>query len=234
MTLPPRSARQTQAGDHGEETAVNSVEQASLLIRQDILSGHYGPGARIKVADLSSRFGFSAMPLREALRKLEGEGLVEIEPKRGATVRRLDRGFIEDLYELNAELQLLAIRRFIRVMTLDKLDELEERAAAYEAAIAAGERERGVRLNRELHARMVEFGGNQEALRMFQRGWELIGAFRLRFGYGPSRERGLVREHRLLLDALRRQDLQMAEAVIRMQQAAVVEDLFARLVDEGL
>lgn len=233
MTLPSSSAPQTPAGEKGEEAASNSVEQASRLIRQDILSGHYGPGARIKVADLSSRFGFSAMPLREALRKLEGEGLIEIEPNRGATVRKLDRGFIEDLFELNAELQLLAIRRFLRVMTLDKLDELEERAAAYAAAVEDGDRERSVRLNRDLHARMVEFGGNQEALRVFLRGWELIGAFRLRFGYGPGRERGLVREHRLLLDALRRQDLQMAEAIIRMQQAAVLEDLFARLADAG-
>lgn len=232
MTLSPRTGRQTPTGENGEDAASNSVEQACLLIRQDILSGHFGPGARIKVADLSSRFGFSAMPLREALRKLEGEGLVEIEPNRGATVRKLDRSFIEDLFELNAELQLLAIRRFLRVMTLDKLDELEARATAYAEAVAAGDRERGVRLNRDLHARMVEFGGNREALRMFLRGWELIGAFRLRYGYGPGRERGLVREHRLLLDALRRQDLQMAEAIIRMQQAAVLEDLFAQLGDD--
>lgn len=233
MTLPPRPARPTRTEDIGEDAASNSVEQACLLIRQEILSGHYAPGARLKVADLSGRFGFSAMPLREALRKLEGEGLVEIEPNRGATVRKLDRGFIEDLFELNAELQLLAIRRALKVLTLDKLDELEDRAAAYAAAVEAGDRERGVRLNRELHARLVEFGGNREALRMFLRGWELIGAFRLRFGYGPDRERGLVREHRLLLDALRRQDLPMAEAVIRMQQAAVLEDLFARLGEDG-
>lgn len=218
----------------GDDVSANSVEQATSLIRQAILSGQYGPGARLKVAELSSRLGFSAMPLREALRKLEGEGLVEIEPNRGATVRRLDRAFIGDLYELNTELQLLAIRRAIKTLTLDKLDELEVRSAAYEAAIRGGNLESGVRLNRELHARIVELGGNMEALRMFLRGWELIGAFRLRFGYGAGRELGLAREHRLLLDALKRQDLQMAEAIIRMQHAAVVEDLFGRLDEAGV
>jgi DNA-binding GntR family transcriptional regulator len=235
-TAPPlRRPRTDAAGDatNGEAAAANSVEQATMLIRQAILSGQYGPGERIKVPELVGQFGFSAMPLREALRKLEGEGLVEIEPNRGATVRGFDRGFIEDLYELNAELQLLALRRAARTMTIDKLDELDARAAAYERAVVAGDLEAGLRLNRELHARLVEIGGNREALRMFQRGWELISAFRLRFGYGKGRQLGLAREHRLLLDALRRGDLQLAETVIRMQHAASVEDLFSQLDESG-
>jgi DNA-binding GntR family transcriptional regulator len=212
-----------------EDGAVNSVEQASLLIRNAILSGQYGPGVRIKVAEISTRFGLSAMPVREALRKLEGEGLIQIEPNRGATVRGLDRRFIEELYELNTELQVLAIRRGMASLTFEKLDELEERSRAYDEATARGDVPAGIRLNRELHAAIVGIGGNLEALRIFQRGWELISAFRLRYGYGRGRERGLVREHRTLLDALRRLDLPLAEAVIRMQTTANLQDLLARM-----
>jgi DNA-binding GntR family transcriptional regulator len=220
--------------DQADDAVVNSVEQATLLIRNAILSGHYGPGVRIKVAELSTSFGLSAMPLREALRKLEGEGLVEIEPNRGATVRGLDRRFIEELYELNTELQVLAIRRGMAGLTFDKLDELESMSISYDEATSRGDVAAGIKLNRELHAAIVAIGGNLEALRIFQRGWELISAFRLRFGYGRGRERGLVREHRALLDALRRQDLPLAEAVIRMQTAANLQDLLSRMDGSGV
>jgi DNA-binding GntR family transcriptional regulator len=218
---------------NGDDLSSTSVEQATAMIRQAILSGRYGPGERIKVADLSNQFGFSAMPLREALRKLEGEGLVEIEPNRGATVRRLDRRFIEDLFELNTELRVFAIRRSVRTMTLAKLEALEAIASAYEEAVERRDLEGGLRLNREFHAKIVEIGGNREALRMFQRGWELISAFRLRFGYGEGRQQGLAHEKRLIIDALRRQDLQLAEAVFRMQHAAAVEDLLQRFDEVG-
>jgi DNA-binding GntR family transcriptional regulator len=224
---PKPTASREAAG--AEDLSSTSVDQATAMIRQAILSGRYGPGERIKVADLSNQFGFSAMPLREALRKLEGEGLVEIEPNRGAIARRLDRGFIEDLFELNTELRVFAIRRGIKTMTLAKLDELERIATAFDGAVERSDLEATIGLNREFHTMIVEIGGNAEALRIFQRGWELISAFRQRFGYGQGRQLGLAREKRLIIEALRRQDLQLAEAVFRMQHAAAVEDLLKRL-----
>lgn len=215
--------------DATEDVSSNSVERATELIRQAVLSGKYGPGERVKVAELSAQFGFSAMPMREALRKLEGEGLVEIEPNRGATVRRLDRKFVEDLFEINTELRLFAVRRGWKLLTVKRLDELDELASAYQEAVQKGDFERALGLNREFHSTLVRFSGNEEAVRIFERGWELISAFRRRFGYGQEREMGLAREKRMLVEAMRRQDLQMAEAVLHMQHAAAVEDMIQRL-----
>ncbi|WP_158896304.1 MULTISPECIES: GntR family transcriptional regulator [unclassified Pseudomonas] len=212
----------------GDEAAVTSVDQASALIRQSILSGHFAPGERLIVSSLVKQFALSPMPLRESLRKLEGEGLVEIMPNRGAFVRTLDRHFIVDLFEINTELRIFALRRSIRSITLDKLEGLRTLADAYQDAINTGKFRKGLRLNRDFHARVVSFGGNAEALRLFLRGWELIGAFRLRFGYGSGREKGFAREKHLLLDALGRQDLQLAEAILRMQHAAAMDDLLDR------
>jgi DNA-binding GntR family transcriptional regulator len=226
-------AQGTGEGSNGDDLSVTSVEQATVLIRQAILSGRYGPGERLKVHDLSKQFGFSAMPLREALRKLEGQGLVELEPNRGATVRQLDHRYIENLFELNTELRIFAIRRGIKQLTIAKLDELEVVAANYQDAVSRRDLEDGLRLNREFHAIIMAIGGNDEALRVFQRGWELISAFRLRFGYGEGRQQGLAREMRLILDALLRQDVQLVETVLRMQHAAVVEDLLQRFSDDG-
>ncbi|PTW44525.1 MULTISPECIES: GntR family transcriptional regulator [Rhodovulum] len=215
------------------EPAANSVDQATRQIREAILAGRFAPGERLKVAELAADLGFSTMPLREALRKLEGEGLVEIEPNRGATVRRLDRAYISDLFELNTELRIFALRRGMRTLTLERLKELEALAEAYAAHLAAGEEVAALETNRRFNARLVEFGGNAEAHRMFLRGWELIFAFRRGYGYGPGRQAVLAEEMALMVEALRRHDLPAAEAILRMQNAAMMEDLAARVDPEG-
>jgi len=211
-----------------EDASCTLVDLVTEVIREAILSGRYSPRERLKVADLSRQFNFSAMPVREALRTLEGEGLVEITPNRGATVRQLDRQFIEDLFELNTELRIFAIRRGLKFMTTAKLDMLSEIAAEYADAVERGDFDNSLRLNRKFHGKLMEIGGNLEALRVFQRGWELIGAFRRHYGYGPTRQQGLAREKKMLIEALRRLDLQQAEAILRMQHAAAVEDLIQR------
>jgi len=215
-----------------EGASSHSVERATALIRQAIVSGQYAPGERLKVARLSTQLGFSPMPLREALRKLEGEGLIEIPPNRGAIARRLDKHFVEDLFEVNAHLRIFALRRGLPTVTLEKIDTLETIATAFEDAVARQDFETSLTLNREFHTRIIEIGGNAEALRIFSRGWELIAAFRRRFGYGSGRQSGLVRENRMLIDAIRRHDLPLAEAIILMQHAAAVEDILHRFYEQ--
>src|SRR5437016_7006337 len=72
----PANGSRNQASE--DEASVTSVEQATNLIRQAVIQGRYGPGERIKISETAEQFGVSAMPVREALRKLEGEGIVSI------------------------------------------------------------------------------------------------------------------------------------------------------------
>ncbi|TYC61927.1 GntR family transcriptional regulator [Rhodobacterales bacterium] len=211
----------------------NSVDQATSLIREEIFSGRLAPGERLKTAELAKRLGFSTMPLREALRKLEGEGLVEIEPNRGAAVRQLDRAYITDLFELNTELRIFAVRRGMESLTLERIRELEALAVRYREHLAADEDIEAIETNRLFNARLVEFGGNKEALRIFLRGWDTIFAFRRGYGYGTGRRRIMAEEMQLLVDALRRQDAAVAEAILRMQNAAMMEDLISRFAPGG-
>ncbi|MDJ0932825.1 GntR family transcriptional regulator [Breoghania sp.] len=216
-------------GSEPQELTVNSVDQVSREIREAILTGTFAPGERLKAGELAARFGCSPMPLREALRKLEGEGLVEIELNKDATVRRLDREYVSDLFELNTELRVFAIRRGMRQMTLARIHTLEDLADRYRDAVEADDFDRALSLNRKFNTQLVEFGGNREILRIFQRGWEMISAFRRSFGYGEGRRVGLGDEVHLLVEVLRRQDLEQAEALLRMQNAAVMEDLMMQI-----
>lgn len=209
----------------GDDAGSTSVDQATVLIRQAIVTGQYGPGERIKVVDLTHRFGLSAMPVREALRKLEGEGIITIAPNRGAIVRTVDRKFIADLYEVRTTLELLAVRRCMERMTLEKIEYLDVLRIAHDKAVERGDISEILETNRTLHVALFEIGGNVEATRLFQRGWELVNALRLRFGYRGQRLTVIMQEHRLLLDAFRRLDVEAAESIIRMHNLAGMEDL---------
>src|SRR5439155_22324158 len=104
-----------------------------------VIQGGYGPGERIKISETAEQFGVSAMPVREALRKLEGEGIVSITPNRGATVRPVDEKFIEDIFEVRTTLEIMILARCIDRLTLAKLKWLDLRIAEYRAAVNKGD-----------------------------------------------------------------------------------------------
>ncbi|HZX69006.1 MAG TPA: GntR family transcriptional regulator, partial [Candidatus Elarobacter sp.] len=94
--------------DHAAEPRSETLVEE---LREAILTGRYAPGARLVQDDLAEAFGVSRIPLREALRRLEGEGLVLISPNRGAVVRTLAPKDVVDLYDLRLALESLALRR---------------------------------------------------------------------------------------------------------------------------
>ena len=85
--------------------------RVSEELREAILSGEFGPGERLRTASLAKRFGSSRTPVREALVQLEGEGLVDIEPRRGALVRSFASADLIDLYEVRVLLEPAAAAR---------------------------------------------------------------------------------------------------------------------------
>src|SRR5437764_1195259 len=85
-----------------------------LRIRDDIVAGTLPLGSRITIDALALRYGVSHMPVREALRDLQGEGLVVIEPNRGARVRAIDARFVENIFEIRTALEVMMVRRAAR------------------------------------------------------------------------------------------------------------------------
>ena len=93
-------------------------------IRNDILSGNYAPGEELKEATLGKQLGVSRTPVREALRQLDLEGLVEIAPNRGAKVIGISRKDVEDIYHMRARLEGLAARKAAENIKEEELDAL--------------------------------------------------------------------------------------------------------------
>ena len=80
------------------------------VIREAILSGELEPGARLLQEDLAERLQVSSTPVREALRQLESEGILQSSPNRGVRVTEVDFGAVREIYQIRAELEALATR----------------------------------------------------------------------------------------------------------------------------
>lgn len=227
--------RRVVDGDHvvDLEPATTAVQRAASLIREGIVTGRFPPGVRLKVADLAESIAIGTMPVREALRKLEGEGLIEIEANRGATVRRLDRKFVQDIYELRAQVDLYAIRNSIRRMTLARFQELDGFRLKAEEALGAGKLDVFLQADKDLHMTVFQIAGNREAQRFSESTWDLIATLRARFGYQSGRADQIIDEHRRLVAALGALDAGAAEQIAAMHHIAGMEDILSCMDDAG-
>src|SRR5262245_23188852 len=132
----------------GDTSDANATAQELVLesVRKAILSGIMEPGARLRQEELAEVFGTSRIPVREALRALEYEGLVVSEPHRGFTVTALDADDVEEVYDLRILLESHAVRLALPLLTDDDLEELEglfgemQDAESPDAQLAARER----------------------------------------------------------------------------------------------
>lgn len=95
-------------------------------LRDAILVGRHEPGERLSISAIARRYGVSAIPVREALRGLEAEGLIEFTPNRGAVVTKLSREELDEIFLIRLELERLSLRKAIPNLGPKDLDQLEE------------------------------------------------------------------------------------------------------------
>jgi GntR family transcriptional regulator, trigonelline degradation regulator len=99
-------------------------DQAFERLRDAIITGHFAPGARLIERELCEAMGVSRTSIREVLRRLEAEQLIEVEPRRGPIVARLGRRQVEEIYEVRALLEAAIVRRFALEASADNIAEL--------------------------------------------------------------------------------------------------------------
>jgi DNA-binding GntR family transcriptional regulator len=120
--VPPIVVGNGSGGSAGDRRAL--VDKLAATLQARVLSGELPSGARLRQEALAEEFGVSRTPVREALRKLQASGLVDLEPNRGALVRALSAREIRDAYEVRAELEGLAAELAGGRITYEQLDAL--------------------------------------------------------------------------------------------------------------
>ncbi|MBO2438453.1 GntR family transcriptional regulator [Actinomadura nitritigenes] len=183
-------------------------------LRDLIVAGRYMPGERLTELSVSAALEVSRTPVREALRRLEGDGLVE-GTGRGVVVNALTPERLGHAYEVRAALEALTAelaadrQRAGRVPPAD-LDDLERHAVLLEEVTAAGDLDRAIGLNRGFHRGIAEMAGNPIALETLDRLWDQIIVSTRDSLAAPDRPDTVADEHRRLLRAIAQGDRELA------------------------
>lgn len=135
-------------------------------LREAIVHCHLRPAAILSEADLAARLGVSRTPVREALRRLAREGLLEVSPQVGTFVSKLRRNTIADALFLREAIECAAVRLAVRA-PLDERKSLLTFVSRQRAAIRAGDVEENLRQDEALHKRLIELSGHPGA-------WEAV------------------------------------------------------------
>ncbi len=149
--------------------AASLVDLAARRLRAEILSGELAPGARIVEEQLTRRFGTSRAPLREALRLLGQQGLVEHLPRRGVRVTRLSPRDIDELFTLRDALEQFAVRcAAARPSNDTRLDAMAAAVAAMERATAEGDTVAQDAAHRAFHLALVAGSGHRHLIDVYE------------------------------------------------------------------
>jgi DNA-binding GntR family transcriptional regulator len=195
-------------------------------IREAIFSGVYPPGARLVQGEIAERFGTSVTPVREAMRDLANDGLIEVHPQRAATVRDVDLDEAVEINEMRLVLEPLAARRAAERITDAELAALRRSEQDMEAA---PDHATWLELNRRFHLEVITYARSPrlgEVLRNLRQISSFYLAALVR-AQGGDREKS-AREHRELLDAFAQRDGERA-AQIMLRHLADAHRLRERL-----
>lgn len=195
-----------------------SSDQAYDAIRRRILDGTAAAGSRLVEADLARELDSSRTPVREALRRLEAEGLVEVLPHRGARVTEWTLEELRDLYDLRATLEGLAARRAAVRIEPETLSELTAQCAAMEQCLSdpsPAARDRYSALNNDFHDLVRRAAGSNQLLAMLHTVVRVPLVTVTFHRFEDAHIRRSAAHHRELVDALRTGDGEWAAAVMR-------------------
>ena len=179
-------------------------------LRNAILTGELSPGERLMEIKLADKLGVSRTPIREAIRKLELEGLVVNTPRKGAEVANISAEDLRDVLEVRRSLEVLAIRLACDKMTEETLELLHENIDAFKHSIDAKATSDIASVDVSFHDIIYKSTGNNRLIQILNNISEQM--YRYRFEYIKNKEawNRLVEEHMNIYEAIKHRDKELA------------------------
>jgi DNA-binding GntR family transcriptional regulator len=198
-------------------------------IRDGILHGSYAAGEPLRQDALADELGVSRIPIREALRQLEAEGLVTFSPHRGAIVSSLSLAEIEEVFDLRATIEPDLLRRALPHLTAFQLDQADDVLDSYAHALQTGDVSKWGELNWQFHATLYAPAERPITMGIVQRLHQQSDRYlrmQLALTHGETRAND---EHRAIAAAARAKDVKRACALVRDHIAGAGRSLIAFL-----
>jgi len=222
-----QSAKPATSALRTESKSEPLSSQITQSIRDFILNGELEPGVRIGQEDLAQRFGTSRIPVRDALRQLENEGLVILTPNSSARVAKLDMAECTEIYKIRELIEPLAIAEAIPQMS-------DEDIARLECAVAEIESTRDsdvfLKLDREFHLNSYRAAKMPKLQSLVERFWNTTQHYRRAYTRLVWQKGNWIinAEHRLLIEAMKRRDVVDAGQILMMHIRRTRQELQRR------
>ncbi len=184
-------------------------------LRQAILKGELKPGERLMEIQLAELLGVSRTPIREAIRKLELEGLVLMIPRKGAEVAKISEKSLRDVLEVRRSLEELATELACQRITEEGLHELEEAQEAFCKAVQDGDATDMAETDEHYHHIIYDATGNSRLVQILNNLREQMYRYRLEYIKDASKRQILIIEHDHILKAVKNRHVAEARAAIR-------------------
>lgn len=194
---------------------LTSSAQVAEALREDIVSGVIPLGTKLREVELSAMLGVSRSPLREALRILEAEGLIQITPNRGAFVTQLEEKDLKEIHGLRELLEVYAIRLACERITARDIRELEAVMKETEESLASDDYFAYLKISQKIHDFFVQRCDNTRLQNIYKNIWNITLAIAaLSKTESPDRRASLA-EHKKIVKALEQKDADKAEKYLR-------------------
>jgi DNA-binding GntR family transcriptional regulator len=217
--------------------AFSTIRRESLetqvyeALRKAIIEGSLARAERLVQDDLAAQFGTSRIPVRDALKRLETEGLVTLDERGSYVVSYFGSEDVEEIYGLRLLLEPYAADKALDCMTASDLEELEKIAQEMKEAASRNDVERYWQLNQTFHLSLYELSRQRRLVRMIQSLWS--GLMPLAPMAVPGQLERSASEHEAILSALRERQQATLEALMRDHIEHAKRALQARLAIEG-
>ena len=204
-----------------EQIVTTKLEIVYNVLRENILSGNLEPGTRLIITKIAQELGVSEIPVREAIRSLEAQGLVTMTPHTGAQVAKFDAKDVEEAMEVRSILEGYAARTAMPYITKDIINQLKECTNQMKQRANEGDfGEFGI-LNRRFHQIICELTPNKRLYKMIINMLNEFERTRAVFGLSKKRSQDSINEHEAILEAIAEKNADKVEFLIREHRQRV-------------
>lgn len=198
-------------------------------LRKAILTGELKPGEHLMEIHLANQLGVSRTPIREAIRKLELEGLVIMIPRRGALVAQITEKDLKDVLEVRRALDALCAELACERITQEEKQQLKAACEEFEKATGTGDATTIAAADVKLHEIIIEATGNQRLIQMIKNLSDQMYRYRFEYIKEKDQHNNLIKEHRMIYESIinnnKEQAAKAAKVHIDNQEKSIIRQI---------
>lgn len=210
------------------------AERAAAQLHADIVSGEVPAGSHLRLTDLAEKLGMSMQPVREALRRLESLGLVEVHPHRGAFVRSLSRADFEDTMQTRVLLERAAVEKAAARFTPEAAEEAEYWLKRYVAFAEAGMVVEAREAHTGAHFAIYRASGSTWLVHAIEAVWRNSERYRFTDAADRDEEKVSGHEHQPILEACQARDPESAGDALVEHLTRAAERMISHIPEEDV